>query len=452
MSAAASAPSRFSAAVVTREPDRTCHKGIFTGRSTIGKTYIVSTIPGVFIIPVEEGLKGNSPDHNPAYFKVVPRNLKELHEALDCFSKINRPGPDGKRPHPHLAIDSLSGVEDLVHAAAIESEGAKHMDSKEYKVVWSATMPLWAQFRDKLDEIRRYGTHVWLIAHSSETVEATDKGETFRKQDLDFRGSPQHATELRRFWRKWADHVFFMDWDATVQKGGKGTRTIGKYTGRVIYTRESPARYAKTRSRIPEKLPATWEDITRAMQAGAVAPEPKLRAQLAEILPQLTAEDRALIEPQIAAAKGPNQLAAILSRAQGMLSVSQEDGATDDASPTESAQKEGEPATPAESAPAVEQAATAELPVAVADELTPTSAPSQETDGRVLALANAFKERIACGATPAVIADVLAEARSAGFPKAQMDELEALARSAHSEKRTSRTKNGASAQAEPKVA
>jgi hypothetical protein len=330
--------SRFSTAKVSRTPDKSAHKFILTGRSGIGKTFFASTIPGVFILPIEEGLKGVSPDHNPAHFEdergrdIIPRSLPEFCQAIDRFMAMNMPPEPGQaRPFAHLAVDSLSGLEMLVHEAACGAEKAQHMEAKDFKKVWSAAEPFWRQAQRKLDAVRHTGVHVWVIAHSAETIDAALSGDTFRKWDLLLKGTGPTGVESRQLWRQWADHVFFLDWIAKVVKGDKGRRAVGKYDGRILHTRESATHYAKTRGRLPASLPATWEDLHKAMSTGVVAPDAKLRAQIHEILPQLPDEDRTTIEAELGAATGASRLAAILSRAQGMLAIAMEDMPSADA-------------------------------------------------------------------------------------------------------------------------
>ncbi|WP_437935280.1 AAA family ATPase [Sorangium sp. So ce341] len=324
-------PSRFSAASVTRAPDRSKHKIILTGRSGVGKTYLVSTIPGVFIVPIEEGLKGVSPDHEPAHFKETPRTIGEFHQALDVFAELNTADAEGRRQFPHLALDSLSGIERLVHEAACGAEKVRHMEAKDFKKVWSAAEPFWFDVQAKLDAIRRTGVNIWIIAHSAETTDAsTTSGEFYRRWDIQLKGTGTTGVEARQLWRTWADHVFFLDWAVEVQKGTKSSRSIGRYKGRILHTRESAGYYAKTRLRLPPSLPATWEDLAKAWAAGVAAPDTKLRAELNEILPQLASEDRAAIEAELETATG-NKLSALVSRAQGMLAVALEDAPAADA-------------------------------------------------------------------------------------------------------------------------
>lgn len=323
---AAAPVGRFSAANVTTAPDVSAHKFILTGRSGAGKTFFASTIPGVFILPIEEGLKGASPEHTPAHFKATPRNLVELHEALDGFVGLNAKADDGKRPHQHLVLDSLTGIETLVHGSVTDVEKVTHMEAKEYKKLWRAAEPVWVRVQRKLDAIRHTGVHVWLIAHSAEQIDASSTtGDVYRKWDLLLKGTGDVGVEMRNMWRAWADHVFFIDWVVKVAKGDRSKRSVGKYEGRILYTRESATHYAKTRSRLPPSLPATWDDLRDAIAAGRVAPEAKLRAQVSDAIMQLVdATDRnAMIEAL--KASSPQHLPALLNRVQGLLAIASED-------------------------------------------------------------------------------------------------------------------------------
>jgi hypothetical protein len=266
-------------------------------------------------------------------------------------------------------------------------------------VIWTAAATFWGEFQKKLDAIRRRGTHVWLIAHSAETVDAAASGETFRKWDLQFRGTGSSLLEVRQFWRGWADHVFFLDWVANVTPSSKGRRSIGKYEGRVLHTRESATYYAKTRGRLPPSIAADWKDLLKAMTAGAAASEPKLRSQLAALLPQLAPEDRAVIEADAAGVTGANGLAAIVSRAQGMLAVRNQEEETDAAAngsaastaDEDTAQASTEPASPADSSTA---AAPAELDEPIADTDRPPADAEERIDPAAQLLAADFERLI----------------------------------------------------------
>jgi len=333
---------RFNAANVNANPDKTALKTLLTGGSGVGKTWFVSTITNddgspVFFLPVEEGLKGNCPDARPMGFKderdrwVVPMNIGEFHMALNVFmTEVNVPvdvvGPDGKttkrRPYRHLAIDSLTGIETLVNEATCGVEKVRHMEDKDYGKVWSAAFPYWQAVQRHLDDVRRTGVNIWLIAHSRETYDASvSSGDVFKRWDLALRGSKQSLDDLRQLWRAWADNVFFVLKDISVAKGDKNKRAMAKLGGRVLITAETGSIYAKSRLPIPPRIPATWPDLQRAMRSGTPVKVDKTREQIASIAAQLEPDDRAAIEADLTAAKTPTQVAAALSRAQGMLAM-----------------------------------------------------------------------------------------------------------------------------------
>lgn len=335
--------SKFGAATVTTDPDRSATKNILTGGPNVGKTYFASTIGGVFIIPIEEGLKGASPHHSPAHFKFVPDTLTELHEALREFETLNvpqpppgtpgnaRPDPTWKRPHYHLALDSLTGIERLVHAAACGAEKVKHMEDKDFKKVWNAALPLWEGILAALDRIRRGGVHVWIIAHAVEDFDsAFATGEVFKRWDLMFRGSGKTLADVRHLWRSWADNIYYLVKQHRVRKGDKTRRTMAEFGGRVLITQETATCAAKSRGNLPPSLPATWEDLKRAMASGVPAKPDKLLAQIRVIAADLDPEERDAIEADIERAAGSaTRLAATLSRAQGMADVAMRDRGDD---------------------------------------------------------------------------------------------------------------------------
>lgn len=431
--------SKFSAAHVTTSADRSAHSFLLTGKPGIGKTWFLSTIPRCFVITTEEGLKGASPDHAVAHFDVPTQSVQDVVDACDAFIELNAPGPDGKRPYQHLGIDGMSGIEQFVHQEACKREGVTHMEGKDYGKVFSAAMPLYLQVQKKLDQIRRMGVHVWIVAHAGEATEAGEDGSMFRRWDLAFRGPREKQSEVRNLWRQWADHVLFLDWDVSVVSA-KGKRTVGKLRSRVLRTQESGFAFAKSRARLPATLAATYEDLHRALVAGAAAPEAKLRKQIEAALGLLTdPENVAAIRADYAAAKGPNRLAAVLSRAQGMLSVERADevDVVNEASPVqpavqvdlgapgevrvdedgvviEDAQPAVEASFEARPQPAVEASFDAPAPV-----VTPSAvqeAASAAMDSMDKEVADALIERIADATDEATLLEIVGDIRKANLP------------------------------------
>lgn len=304
------------------------HATILTGRSGIGKTYFCSTIPGRFFICVEEGLKGAAPDQIATLPRFELQKVAKKPSLRDFFDAMAEFRRNARALNiSHLVVDSLSGIERLVNKQACNSESVSHMEAKDFKKVWSAATPIWQDVQDEFDLVRDLGINVWIVAHDAEAKETVDDGTIYTKHDLSFQGSGSSLTELRQFWRRWADHVLFIDWDSSV-KAGKTmqSKAVGQYKPvRIMYTRESPNRYAKNRAGLPERLAATWTDLQKAMNLGSPATEPKLRAQIEEACAQLHPDDAALIHADLAKAKTAQALSAVLSRAQGMVAIGQAD-------------------------------------------------------------------------------------------------------------------------------
>lgn len=329
---------------------------ILTGRSGIGKTYFCSTIPSRFFICVEQGLQGASPDQIDELARFEgPSNLHEFFQMLEAFKSFAK-----EEGHRHLVIDSLSGLEALVHKQACNSENVAHMDAKAFKAAWTAAMPLWQRIQRGLDSVRDIGVHVWVIAHGQESTESVDTGETFTKYDLAFQGTGKSLGEVRQMWRAWPDNVLFMDWQASVKQGkSMGQKAVGVYKSRIIWTKEQPRLYAKSRLALPETVPATWRDLERAMRSGAAQTAEKTTAKINAIIAQLAdPASQEELAADLAAARTPDALAAVLSRAQGVLSIQQMEEA------------EEAPLEPEEAPPALERE---EAPPALAQEEAPAA-------------------------------------------------------------------------------
>lgn len=326
---------------VTRGPVVRPHATILTGRSGIGKTYFASTIDARFFICVEQGLSGAHPDlvDEIPRFDHQPQSLGEFFEMLAAFKAQAR--AEGWR---HLVTDSLSGIEALVNKQACGQEKVAHMEAKDFKKVWAAAMPIWQRVQRELDAVRdQAGAHLWLIAHSQETTEVVETGDTFSKYDLAFQGSGKALAEIRQLWRAWADHVFFLDWQASIKKASSiGQKAVGQYRSRILYTRETPRLFAKSRSAVPETLPATWEDLRKALGGPAANAGAKTRAQVVALLDRLDADGRSEIERALRGAKTPAALAEVLSRAQGMAAVREIEAENGETPETESLPPEAE--------------------------------------------------------------------------------------------------------------
>jgi hypothetical protein len=123
-------------------------------------------------------------------------------------------------------------------------------------------------------------------------------------------------------WRGWADNIYYLQKVVKVVAGSKSKRAMASFGGRILITQETARCAAKSRLNLPPSIPATWEDLSRAMRSAVPAPPEKLIAQIREILASLVPEDREKIKRDLdKAGNVSTALSAVLSRAQGMIEL-----------------------------------------------------------------------------------------------------------------------------------
>lgn len=367
--------SKFANATVGTKPTASPHATIVTGRPNIGKTYLLSTIDRLFFIPIEDGLKGACKDKDVHHFKderdrtILPENMNDVRAAIEQFLTLNKSLPPAER-YLHLGIDSITGIETFINREVTQSESVVHMDAKAFKELYTKANVYWLAFRDLLDRVRKTGVHVWLVAHSAPTKEATEAGDQFEKWDLHFTGSGASLNMLRMNWRQWADNVLFLEYKTSVTKGSIGKKQVGQYSARIIRMRETPHCFAKTRMDAPDVVPADWNELKRYMRPGGVAPKREtLLAQIEELAQSLNEERKAELRSAAAEAKTATELSRVVSLARSLVAT---EGAPTDAQAADTAGTPVASEAPTE-APAAEPSAEP-LPA------DPSPAPDQEPE------------------------------------------------------------------------
>jgi hypothetical protein len=383
--------SRFATARVGTSVKASAQKTILMGDPGSGKTHHLSEYEQMFFLPVEGGTTGFSPSaachffelENEAGYPIVPRSLAELIEMIRRFREINVPAAGEKRrPYAHLALDSVSAIEDLVHAEVCRQNGVRSLEDSEYgPKLYNATIPIWRQFLAELDAVVALaGASVWLTGHTEEETAANQAGQTFRRKTLRIKGGGKSQSDVRGVLVQWADNLWLLTQQVTVAKGGKGQRTTASAGARVILTQ--PGEFAgggsyeaKSRIRVPLRIPAAQEDVRAAMRAGVTRPAARVRADLETVIAQLPPEQAAEIRADVGKSDAPGWLDRTLSRAKAVLvalAADQEDEdpeqtPADPAAPTHVEPTEA-PATKAEQKAPVPLASTATPPAPKADE------------------------------------------------------------------------------------
>lgn len=321
---------KFTPEAVGTRPDKGAHNFLLGGDNGVGKTFFASTIDRVFIVPIEKSLKGMNPDCSPGYYRVVPETPEELIEALRVFrDSINghETAPTLENPRPplryrHLVLDHLTGIEAIVNRAARKREGAEHMEAKDYKVVWAAALPIWERIVAMLEEVRRTGVNVWILAHTDDPEDRRDDGSASgQKVNFFVSGTGKNRAALLKMLQNWADHILFMTKLEDVLKK-KGGAAIGNMGSRVFVTQNTGVFAAKTRSQMPPVVIATWPDLARAISAKASSSDARIRAEATKHIDKI--QDVAFrdeLTGLLSKAASLTAVSEILERAKGALAI-----------------------------------------------------------------------------------------------------------------------------------
>jgi hypothetical protein len=328
-----------------------------------GKTHLLSEFERSFFLPVESGTTGFSPSYACHFFEseegvpTIPRSFAALIEMLKLFIMANVLA-DGasQRPYAHLMIDSVSAVEDLIHAEVCRQNGARSMEDADYgPKLYYATVPLWRQFLAAVDTVvTQSGANVWLTGHTEETSAANQAGETFRKTTLRIKATGKVQDDIRSLITQAFDNDWLLSQQITVKRGGRGQRTVALAGGRIVLTQpgDTPgggSYEAKSRIRVPERIPATQEDIRAAMKAGVTRPPKRIKIEIEALLKKLPEEQRAIIVADLTRGDSAGWLDRTLARAKALLVAAEAEQAED--APDEPEQK------PVTTTPAVEPVA-----------------------------------------------------------------------------------------------
>lgn len=306
---------KFDFSQATTAPDLGPQIFVLHSKAKWGKTTLACQIPNSWIIVPEDGLKGIS--RPTMHFPRSPRNLVELYEAVDAFERGNVKDHNGQRSYRHLVIDNLSWIEMMINQASRADVKSRNLGT-EFQSGHKIADARWDEFVERVVSLRkRSGIHIWLLAHADKTKDSDIEGGQWDKWDL------QLEKKAAALIKRTADHVFYGAYRSELVKGKNGRRSIGRYTGRVLYTRDCPDHFAGSRSGVPEVVNATWPDLVIALKAGTPAPSAKLRADVEAIAASLPEEHRLLIVADLAVAKTDADLQQVLSRAEGFAALAE---------------------------------------------------------------------------------------------------------------------------------
>jgi hypothetical protein len=226
----------------SRGVTRKAHRTMIYGPGGIGKTSLAALCPRTVIADIE----GGSVDHD------VER-VTGIESFTDLRSWLQTATFD---PDEVLCIDSITKAEEWACADAIanvrtpEGQVAKSIEDYGYGKGFTYVYERMVGLLSDLDRHYCRGNSIILIAHSIDAAEKNAVGEDYRRRRPRLQCSDK-ANVLAKY-VEWCDHVLCLELDMSVKKGkanGGGSRTI--------YTTDTPARVAKSRTLAPD--PAVYE-------------------------------------------------------------------------------------------------------------------------------------------------------------------------------------------------
>ena len=244
-------------------------------------------------------------------------------EAMDAVRLLTNTPHDFKT----LVVDTIDHLEPLVHAHVLA--GTKWKSLAEYGGGYGkgneAALDVWRTFLHAVSALRRARKmHVIFLGHSAIRTFKNPMGGDFDRYVAKMN---EKAAGLVK---ESVGYVLFARYEAVTQTDdAKRTRGFSDGT-RILHTQWSASYDAKNRGDLPPELPLSWADFeaaTRAALSSAPEAEARLRADIAEILPQLPEDKRAAVKAATDAATDRARLVQILDRARALVLVTPTDAA-----------------------------------------------------------------------------------------------------------------------------
>lgn len=230
-----------------------------------GKTTLIASIPGIVVIPLEDG-QGTldyARTPQPTDYETFIETLRELAA--------------GGHGYKAVGIDGLTGVEELIwNKVCAESMEGNWEKFHAYGRGPRQASALWVDVCRELDAVRRKGITIWCAAHAKlETIEDVSVGSHARI-------SPSIDKHALAVIVKWADLIGYIEIERKAsEKGGKDaqrkTRTAFTTGVRQLIVEDTGSHMAGNRYRLESPIELPEENPygpLRAALRAAVAPKP----------------------------------------------------------------------------------------------------------------------------------------------------------------------------------
>jgi hypothetical protein len=224
-----------------QRPRRTLIYGV----EGIGKSTIAAQWPGVVFLPTEDGLRNIECQSFPA-----PKTFAELMDTLRAIAKLP------SIPFGAIAIDTVDGLEALIHAAVAKDHDKTSVEEIGYGKGYAFAADKW---REALNALEWFNTAkqiaIVLIGHCHVEKFADPSGDSYD------RFAPRLQKQSSPLVREWCDEVLFATYKVfktETDEGFNRKRTIGVDGGRVLKTTEKPSHLAKNRLGLPDEIELSY--------------------------------------------------------------------------------------------------------------------------------------------------------------------------------------------------
>lgn len=213
------------------------------GPEKVGKTTLACEFPRPALIPAEQGIVDQEV---MAFFQnLSPPVAPSFESVLDAIDAATNHADVGT-----IIIDSLTSVEQLVHAQVCKAHDWAHIGAPGYGKGYEATDPAWMAFHHACQVARSAGKAVVLLGHAHIQT-YTDPGVERYDRFVPALHKRPGDTIVKE-----VDATLFLDWRRGVDTASsKNFVKVAGTSHRVLYTEQRPAFLAGNRYGMTAEIP-----------------------------------------------------------------------------------------------------------------------------------------------------------------------------------------------------
>ncbi len=251
------------------------------GVEGLGKSTLGACAPDPVFLPFEDGLS-----EIDTQALEIPRTFEETEASIASLMTT-------RHDFRTLVVDTLDGLEPLLHAAVCDAgdeKGKKHksIEAFGYGKGYTRALDWWRRFLRQLDGLReKRGMNVILLSHAKIKNFKNPEGDDYDRYTMKLHDA---AAGLVRDWSQATLFAKLQTFTREVDEGKAKSKGVsdGK---RVLCTQREAAWDAKNRFGLPPQLPLDWDELYAAIRARAPEEAPALRARIESMLAEIEVAD-----------------------------------------------------------------------------------------------------------------------------------------------------------------